>query len=236
MAMPQFDKPLFKLKVPSTDKEYKFRPFLVKEEKILLLAQESGDISEIVEAIKQIIHNCIQDDKFDVNKLATFDLEYIYLKLRAKSVNNMIEVSYRDLEDEKRYDFKANLDDIEMVINENHSNKIKINENSGIIMKYPQVNIAKENLSTEDAIATMNVLLRNCIDYVYVDDTVYAADEQTIEELNDFIDSLDVNVYLEMQEFLSTMPQLTHELKYQNSLGNERVIVLRGLQDFFSWG
>ena len=124
MALPKIDAPVYEIQLPLSKKQIRFRPFLVKEEKILLMAQQSGDEKDITNAIMQIINNCVtSDEEFNVSKLATFDLEYIFLKIRAKSVNNIVELSYRDTEDNKLYDFKVNLDNIEITYNKKNNNK-----------------------------------------------------------------------------------------------------------------
>lgn len=236
MTLPKIDKPLFDLHVPSLDKKVKFRPFVVKEEKILLIAQQSGQEKDIIQAIKQVVNNCVQEKGFDVDKLATFDLEYLFLKLRAKSVNNIIEVSYRDLEDDKVYPFVIDLDEVEMQNQKKMSNKIAITDSVGIVMKYPSVTIL-DNLPAESSPADIvEYLVRACIDCVYDDEMVYKAADYTEDELTEFLDSLSIDTFNKIREFFDTLPQMYYKLEYKNSLGNERVIELTTLNDFFTWG
>ena len=128
MSLPKIDYPLYTITVPSLKKSYKFRPFLVKEEKLLLMAKESKEMSDIFTAIKQVVNNCAIDERFDVDKLTIFDLEYIFIKLRAMSVDNIVKVSYKDFQDEKVYDFEIDLNNIEMEMPKNIKNKITLNE------------------------------------------------------------------------------------------------------------
>jgi len=126
MALPKIQSPTFEVIIPSINKTVLFRPFLVKEEKILLMAQQSNDDKDIIKAIKQVVNNCCLDDKLDIDKLATFDLEYLFLKLRARSVNNVVEILYKDAEDEKEYKFSINLDDVEVTMPKKSEKNIKI--------------------------------------------------------------------------------------------------------------
>lgn len=232
MALPKIQTPMFFIKIPSSQKEFKFRPFLVKEEKLLLMAQQSDDAEEIL-ALTQIINNCCLDN-IDVESLTTFDIEYIFLKLRARSVNNIVHLRYRDTEDDKIYEFDLNLDEIQVVFNENHSNKIQINDEVGIILKYPSITVGEKiaNVTSENDI--LNKILISCIDVIYDKQKVYPAKDSTEQELIEFIENLDTKSFKKIEEFFTTMPKLYHEIKYQNSVGNERTIKLSTLKDFFT--
>lgn len=235
MALPKIDKPLFDLKVPSLDTSIKARPFVVKEEKILLTAQQSGTEKDIVLAIKQVLQNCIVDPTFDTDSLTTFDLEYMFLKLRSRSVSNIIEVSYRDNDDNKVYEFEIDLDTVEMLQDKPTNNKIMINDEVGIVMKFPSVTVLEgvpEEISATDLV---EYLVRSCIDQVFDADEVYLASEQTTEELSEFIDSLDIETFNKIREFFDSLPQLYHKLEYTNSFGEARTIELTTLNDFFTW-
>jgi hypothetical protein len=234
--LPTSDKPLFEILVPSFGSNEIFRPFLVKEEKILLLAQ-AGDEKDMVRALIQIINNCDVHHKINVNDLTTFDLEYIFLKLRSKSVNNIVKLQFQDVDDEQIYDFEINLDKVEMSFDPNHSSKIEITKNSGIIMKYPSVSLSTnfpETLHTPSDI--MDYLIKNCIDVIYDKDDIYRCSEYTDEEIQEFIDNLDISVYDNIKEFFATMPKMSHTLEYTNKNGLDRKIVLSSLRDFFTWG
>ena len=235
MALPRIDKPLFDLKVPSLDTAIKARPFVVKEEKILLTAQQSGSEKDIILAIKQVLQNCIVEPTFDADTLTTFDLEYMFLKLRARSVSNIIEVSYRDNDDNKVYDFEIDLDTVEMLNDKPIDNKIMINDEVGIVMKFPSVTVLEgvpEEISATDLV---EYLVTSCIDQIFDADEVYLASEHTAEELSDFIDSLDIETFNKIREFFDSLPQLYHKLEYVNANGDERTIELTTLNDFFTW-
>lgn len=235
MPLPRIDKPLFELKIPSTETVVQCRPFVVKEEKILLTAQQSGEEKDIILAIKQVLQNCIEDPSFDSNTLTTFDLEYMFLKLRARSVNNIIEVSYRDSEDDKIYDFKIDLDEVEMVQNKEINNKIMITDDVGMIMKFPSAVILEGIPSDSDATQLVEYLIIKCIDEIFDADDVYPAAEETEQSLKEFVDNLDVETFNKVRDFFDSLPKLYHKLEYTNELGNARVIELQTLSDFFTW-
>ena len=235
MPLPKLDQPIFEMLVPSQNKTIRFRPFLVKEEKILLFAQQSENERDIVLAIKQILQNCIVD-KFDVNTLCTFDLEYMFLKLRSKSVNNVVDVSYRDTEDNEVYDFKIDLDEVEIQIPENVSKKIEITDKIGIIMKYPSITLLDSAPENASPLEMVEYLVRSCIDQVYDEEDVYFVAEQPKEEVDAFIDSLDVETYEKIRSFFNQLPRMYYKLEYKNSLGNDRLIEMTSLRDFFTLG
>lgn len=234
--LPKIDKPLFEMNVPSQNKKVTFRPFLVKEEKILLIAQQGGEEKEIIRALKQILQNCIQDTDFNVEDLTTFDLEYMFLKLRSKSVSNIVKLQYQDNEDEKIYDFEIDLDTIEVQFDPKHTNKIQITDDIGMIMKYPSVNIVNDAPQTGDPIEVMDHLIRSCVDKIYDSENVYDVKDYSKEEVNAFLDDLTIEAYDRIREFFDTLPKMYHELNYTNDNGNERKIELTGLRDFFTWG
>jgi len=235
MALPKLDKPLFELKIPSTKKPILFRPFTVKEEKILLMGQQSGTEKDIILAIKQVIQNCSQT-VLDVDKLATFDLEFIFLKLRSMSVNNVINVSYRDNEDDKIYDFEIDLDEVivtnlETVI----SNRIEITDTIGMLMSYPSVKVL-ENVPENSTVTELTeYLIRSCIESVYDENTVYPASEVAPDELAAWLDDLDVETFDKIKAFFDNIPQMYYKIEYTNSLGSKRLIELTTLNDFFTW-
>lgn len=234
--LPKIDKPLFEMTVPSQNKKVTFRPFLVKEEKILLIAQQGGEEKEIIRALKQILQNCIQDLDFNVEDLTTFDLEYMFLKLRSKSVSNIVKLQYQDNDDDKIYDFEIDLDAIEVQFDPKHTNKIQITDDIGMIMKYPSVNIVNDAPESGDPVEIMDHLIRNCIDKIYDSENVYDVKDHTTEEVNAFLDDLTIDSYDKIREFFDTLPKMYHELNYVNENGNERKIELTGLRDFFTWG
>lgn len=235
MSLPKIDYPIYNIKIPSLKREFKFRPFLVKEEKLLLMAKENDNPVEILSAIKQIINNCSEDKNFEINKTALFDLEYLFLKLRAVSVDNTVAVSYKDMEDGKIYDFEVNLDEVEVIFPEKIDNKIKITDKSGIIMKYPSASLYDDeeflNLEKEQLFE----LIVRCIDSIYLEDEIYEAKDYKKQELEEFLENLNIKVFEKIQNFLLSVPKMEKRLQYKNSLGNDREIVLNSLSDFFSW-
>lgn len=230
MQLPKIQTPIFNIEIPSIKKTKKFRPFLVKEEKILLLAQQGND-SDLLDAITQIINNCCLED-LNISSLASFDLEYIFLKLRARSVNNLVELKYRDKEDDKIYAFEVDLDNIDITYNENHTNKIKINDQYTILMKYPGIDLPDEikTVSQDDVFYKMII---SCIDKIYNENEIFLMNEYSFEEAKNFIDNLDVPTFEKIQNFFSTMPKLLHRLEYVNANGTPRVIDIQGIKDFF---
>lgn len=232
MPLPKIDQPLFDMTIPSTGQKVVFRPFLVKEEKMLLIAQTAGEDLEIIRSIKQVLNNCIQDE-INIDHLTTFDLEYMFLKLRARSVNNIIKLTYRDNEDEELYNFEVNLDEIELETTENVDKKIKITDKVGMTMKYPSASITDRIREFENEVELLSFFITNCIDTIYDEENVYVASEYSEKELTEFLDTLDVNTFDKVRTFFESMPKLRHVLKYENKLGNEREIVLSSIRDFF---
>ena len=235
MQLPKLDKPVFDLLIPSKDKTFKFRPFTVKEEKILLMGQQSGAEKEIILAIKQVINNCAVEP-LDINSLATFDLEYMFLKLRARSVSNIIDVSYRDNEDDKVYDFQIDLDQVEMLQKSDVSNVIPVTDTIGIKMKYPSVDIIDDVPADVTATELVEYLIRRCIECVYDADNVYPATDYSDDQMLEWVENLDVETFGKIREFFDNLPRMYYKLEYTNSKGSERVIELTTLSDFFTWG
>lgn len=233
--LPKIEYPIHKIKIPSLKKEYPFRPFLVKEEKLLLMSKESENASDTLSAIKQIINNCCLDRKLDINKLAIFDLEYIFLKLRAISVNNVVKVTYKDNEDEKLYNFEINLDQIQIKYPDKIDNNIKITDNSGIVMRYPSAALYDDQEFLNLEKNYMFELIIRCIESIYYEDQIYLCKDYKKEELIDFLDSLDIKTFEKIQTFLVNVPKMEYVINYKNSMGNDREIILNSLNDFFSW-
>ena len=235
MSLPKIDYPIYKINVPSLKKDFQFRPFLVKEEKLLLMAKESANPSDVLSAIKQIVNNCSIDKKLDISKLAIFDLEYIFLKLRAISVDNIIKVSYKDTEDEKVYDFEINLDKVKIKYPDKMDNNIKITDKSGIIMKYPSASLYDDTDFLNLEKDYMFELIVRCIESIYYEDQVYDCKQYKKEELNEFLENLNIKSFESIQNFLLTVPKMEYKINYENSKGNNREIVLNSLNDFFTW-
>ena len=232
MALPKIQQPLFELKLPICGKRIKFRPFLVKEEKILLVGKEADSKQQML-ALKQLLKSVVQEPKnFDPADLILADMEYLFINLRARSVQNIVELKYRDKEYGKVYDFSVNLDELEPEIDPNHENVVDLDGNIGIKLKEPTIGLLEElDIGQADLNDNVYELLAGCIEQVYDSEQVY--DEFTKEEAIEFITSLDINMFSKIKDFFDTLPKLTHTFEYVNSTGNKRKIVLQGLQDFF---
>jgi len=235
--LPVNSTPIYTLKVPSNDKSIRFRPFLIKEEKALLIAQQSEDASVMVESLKNVIKSCLKDD-IDVEALATFDLEYIFTQIRAKSVGEVIELalSCDTCTDEKAVaKVSIDLTKLEVIKNPEHILKIKLYDDVGVVMKYPTMNIVKklEKVDSNDIEQVFDIIVE-CIDYIYTTDEVFHAKEQSKQELIDFLNNLTSEQFVNVQKFFETMPKLTHEVDYVcpvcNTLHHKK---LEGLQSFF---
>jgi len=233
--LPKIEFPIHNINIPSLKGSFKFRPFLVKEEKLLLMAKESQNQSDILIAIKQIINNCILDKKLNVNKLSLFDLEFIFLKLRAISVDNIVKVAYKDTEDNKIYEFEVNLDEVELILPENSDNNIKIMENAGLIMRYPPASLYDDTEFLNLDKDYMFELIIRCVDKIYLDEEIYESKQYTKKQLEEFLENLSIKVYENIQRFLLNSPKIEYKIKYKNSLNNDREIVLNSLNDFFTW-
>jgi hypothetical protein len=236
MALPKLSVPLFELTLPSNNKTVKYRPFLVKEEKILLMAQSGQEPSEIINSVKQVINNCIVNSDINVDDLASFDLEYLFLKLRSKSVGNVIELTYRDLEDNKKYKVEVDLDAVEIQRTEGHTNKVEINSTTGLILKYPGTETSLLEADESEQSEVIFKVIGKCIESIYDENGVYNTKDYSEEEVMEFVSNLDLKSFERIQDFFTTMPKIFYEVKYTNSLGKEKVIPLTTLNDFFTLG
>lgn len=232
--LPKTTKPLFEIVVPSTKKPLMWRPFVSREEKILLTAQESGTDKEIILAIKQVIQNCAADESFDVDSLTTFDLEYIFVKLRARSVNNIVEVTYRDGEDEKLYPFEVDLNDVEIIYG-SADPVIQMSGGVGCKMKYPSITIVDDAPTEAKPDEVIEYMIHSCIDTIFDSEDVYPASDYTKEELSEWLDDLASEDLDKIRNFFNEMPKMYYEIKYTNSKGTVQTIELNTLTDFFTW-
>lgn len=233
MTIPIIQQPLFDEVIPSSKKKILFRPYLVKEEKLLLMAQQSDNEIDTIRAMRQVLNNCVQDEDFQRAKMTTFDLEYLFLKLRARSVNNIVELAYRDNEDGEIYNFKIDLDSIEVKFPENVEPKIKINDEIGMVMRYPCSDITDKITEFENEVDMIMFFIRNCIESIYDKENIYLVDDAPEEEVTEFINSLDISTFDKVREFFESMPKLYHKLEYTNKNGTEQVIELKSIKDFF---
>ena len=238
MPLPQISTPTYELVIPSSKKKVKFRPFLVKEEKILILAMESEDPKQIANAVKDVIGSCILSKGIRVDKLSTFDIEYIFLNIRGKSVGEDIEIMVTCPDDEKtQVPTVIHLDEIKVHIAKDHSPNIKLDDEYTMKMKYPSLNeFVKTNLSSGGDLAVDDTfdLIASCVDQVYSEEESWAASDCTKKELSEFIEGLNSKQFKDVEKFFDTMPKLSHKVKVKNpNTDVESEIVLEGLQSFF---
>ena len=238
MPLPKIATPTYELVLPSTGKNIKYRPFLVKEEKVLVIALESEDNKQITNAIKSVLRNCILTKGIKVENLPTFDIEYLFLNIRGKSVGEEIEVNIICPDDEKtEVPVTIDLDDIEVQKNEEHTNKIKLDASLMMELKYPSLDqFIKSNFDFADqnAMDTSFQLIASCIDKIYSEDEVWAAADCTKKEMNEFLESMNSSQFKEIEKFFETMPKLSHTITVTNPKTKvESDVVLEGLASFF---
>ena len=233
MPLPKIATPSYTLEIPSLKKEIKYRPFLVKEEKILIIAMESEDSKQIAEAVKTVIGNCILTKGIKVDQLATFDIEYLFLNIRGKSVG---ETGPDD--GQTQVPVSINLDDIKIDISKEHSRDIKLDDNLTLRMKYPSMKeFIKTNFGNDFSMSVDDTfdLILSCIEQVYSEEESWAASDCTSKELSEFIEQLTSSQFKEVEKFFSTMPKLSHILKIKNpNTGIESEVLLEGLSSFFA--
>jgi citrate lyase gamma subunit len=239
MPLPRIATPTYELELPSTEQTIKFRPFLVKEEKLLVIALESEDTKQITNAIKTVIKNCIETKGIKVETLPTFDIEYLFLNIRAKSVGEEIDVNIICPDDEETsVSVKINVDDIKVQTNEDHTNKIKLDDTLMMEMKYPSLEqFIKNNfdISNNSAIDQSFELVASCVNKIYNEDEVWAAADVTKKELMDFLDQMNTSQFKQIEKFFETMPKLSHTIKVKNpNTEVESEVVLEGLSSFFA--
>jgi hypothetical protein len=240
MPLPKIATPSYELELPSTGKTIQYRPFLVKEEKLLVIALESEDTKQITNAIKAVIRSCVLTKGIKVETLPTFDIEYLFLNIRGKSVGEDIDVKLTCPDDnETEVSVNVNLDDIQVEKPEGHSNRIKLDKNLMMELKYPSLNeFIKNNFDPNDT--TKNPmeqsfdLIGSCINKIYNEDEVWAASDCSKKEINDFLDSMNSTQFKEVEKFFETMPRLSHTIKVINPKTKvESDVVLEGLASFF---
>ena len=239
MALPKLNVPVFETVLPSTEKVIKYRPFLVKEEKILLTALEDDSGASLPPAIKQIINNCVQG-KLDVDKLPTFDIEYLFLRLRAKSVGEVVTLGLKPWgcpnNDGKlcsnSTSVEIDLEKVKVHKKKTHSTKIKINDDIGVIMKYPDIG-SLSTMGKDDTETGMDIL-KNSIEMIFTKDETHERNSFTDKELDEFFDSLNSKQFQKLKEFFDDMPVLKHTVKYKcETCGEEKETTLQGLNSFF---
>ena len=245
MSLPKIDAPTFEMKLISNNRDIRYRPFLVKEEKLLLMAMEGGETQDVINASKQIVNNCILDE-IDIDTLPLFDVQYALLKIRSKSIGEIAEVMVKHINDinEKGEECKAStkvevdVSSIVPVISENHSNMIRVTNDIGIQMKYPTIKLY-EKLGQMTENDNTNVegffdIILDCIDSIFQGNEVFNASDHSKEEMSDFLNSLTNEQFQKIQEFFNTMPNLNHDINFVcKACGCNETLTLNGLNDFF---
>ena len=238
MPLPKIATPTYELELPSTGQTIQYRPFLVKEEKLLVLALESEDVKEITTAIKNVIKSCIQTKGIKVDTLPTFDIEYLFLNIRGKSVGEELEVKLLCPDDNETYvPVKIPIDEIGVLKNDKHTNKIKLDNSLMMEMKYPSLAEFIKNNFDFGGDATMDQsfdLIASCVDKIYNEEEVWAAADCTKKEINYFLEQMNSSQFKDIEKFFETMPKLSHTVKVKNPKTKvESEVVLEGLSSFF---
>ena len=237
MTLPSIETPRYELTLPSTDKVVQYRPFLVKEEKILLVAMESNDNKEILNAIREILTACTYDS-IDVNTLPIFDIEYIFLQIRSKSVGEVSKVKLLCPDDNETYaDVEIDLTKVNVQVDDAHTNNVVIDENRklGIVFNYPTLEMTKAGFNVTDTdIDSLFDIMANSINHIYEGDKIYPSKDSTKEEMKKFLEGLPQTAFNKIKTFFETMPQLRHSVEVENPKTKVKsTIVLQGIRDFF---
>jgi hypothetical protein len=240
MPLPKIEVPKYELTIPSSGKQVKFRPFLVREEKILLIAMEAEDEKQMVGAVKDIITNCVYDE-INVDEMPMFDIEYIFLQLRAKSKGEEIDLTFECEKCKTPIETKVDLSTINVTKTEGHDTKIQLTDEVGIIMRYPSLTV-QEIITNQDNTDTENIFrtINHCIDSIWDKESVYPAKDHTEKELLEFIESLPDKAFEKLQQFFTTIPVLKHDIKLHCEAGKGKkkcnwkgTKTLEGLGSFF---
>ena len=234
MALPKIATPTYELEIPSSKEKLTYRPFLVKEEKLLLLAMETEKDEDIIHAIKTIITNCTFE-KANVENMPLFDLEFIFLNVRAKSIGEVIKLKLLCEDDKETYaDVSINLEDIKVDFNDTHTNIIELNDNVSIIMSYPQYNMMTTPEGGSDT-AYVFKIIKQSVSQIVEGETIHEKADFTEKELDEFIESLTSKQFADIQNFFETMPRLRHEVKFKNpKTKKQNNVTFEGMQSFFA--
>ena len=237
MALPKLTTPTYELEIPSTDEKISYRPFLVKEEKILLMAMESGKNEDIVNAVKQIVSECTFN-KLKLGTMPMFDVEYIFLNIRAKSIGEVSKLKLLCPDDNKTYaNVEVNLEEVQVQVSDDHTNKIELTDNMGMIMTYPTIDSFAESGIQQINANNMIDIIGSCVLQIYEDngEKVYEAKDQTKKEMTEFIEQMNTTQFKKVKKFFDSMPRLKHTIKVRNPKTKKmNDITLAGLNDFFA--
>ncbi len=233
MSLPKIKLPIYELTLPSTGEKIKYRPFTVKEEKILLVAQESKDAEQEILAAKQVLNNCLIDKQ--VTELAMFDLEYVLLILRAQSVDNAVMFSVRDPDTDESVQLELKIDEVKISKDPEHTNRVRVNDQFTLFLKYPTIDqfVQIVKMDPADPLVSYFIMI-SCLDKLASEDEVFDFSKYTGKEIDDFMENMPGDVIKGIQMFFETMPKLRHEMKYTNKEGKEQTFVLEGMRSFFT--
>ena len=236
MALPKLTTPTYELEIPSTDEKIKYRPFLVKEEKILMMAMESKSDADITQAVKDIVSECTFN-KVDISNMPMFDVEYIFLQIRSKSVGEVSKLRLLCPDDKKTYaDVELDLNEVKVQVGDDHTNKIELTKDMGMIMTYPTIDSFRDSGIRDINAGNMLEVISGCIMQIYEEEgkKVYDPKDQTKKELTEFIEQLSTKQFKDVQKFFETMPKLKHDITIKNpKTKKESKVTLTGLNDFF---
>ena len=239
MPLPKVNTPTYELVLPSTNKKIKYRPFLVREEKILIMALETEDVKQITSSVIEILNACILTRGIKIEKLATFDLEYLFLNVRAKSVGESIDVNVTCPDDNKTtVEVKVDIDSIKIIKSKNHKDTVKLDDKLSLKLNYPSIEqFIENNFESSKGGEVTNTLdmITSCIDMIYSDEESWNASETSKKDLEEFIEQLNTKQFRVIEGFFDTMPKLSHSIKIKNPKTDvESTVVLEGLAAFFS--
>jgi hypothetical protein len=240
MPLPKINTPTYELELPSTGKKIKYRPFLVREEKILIMALETEDVKQISNAVVQILTDCILTKAFKVSDLATFDIEYLFLNVRSKSVGEKVEVNITCPDDEvTQVKVEIDIDSIKVQKNPEHTNLIKLDDELSMRLKYPALDqFIESNFEFKDNNSEVDKsldMIISCIDMIYNAEDSWSASDVTKQEMKDFVEQMNTKQFKEIEKFFETMPKLSHSVNVKNpNTGVENKVTLEGLASFFS--
>ena len=238
MPLPKINTPTFELELPSTGKKIRYRPFLVKEEKILVMAMESEDAKQITDAIVQILNDCILTRGVKVDKLSIFDIEYLFLNIRSKSVGETVEVNVTCPDDgETQVQMEIDLDSIKVKKNKSHRNTIKLDNDLSMKLKYPSLDqFIESNFDSGMSEVSQSLsVISSCIDMIYNEEESWSASDSTKKELEEFLEQLNTKQFKQVEKFFDTMPKLSHTIVVKNPKTEvESEVVLEGLASFFT--
>jgi hypothetical protein len=238
MPLPKISTPTYELEIPSLEKQIKYRPFLVKEEKILIIAMESEDPKQIAEAVKTVIGNCILTRGIKIEQLSTFDIEYLFLNIRGKSVGEEVEVLITCPDDGvTQVPISISLDEIKVQVKPEHTKDIKLDDNLTLRMKYPSMQeFVKNNFSSDGDMSVDDTfsMISSCVEQIYSEEESWSASDVTKKEMNEFLEQLSSKQFKQIEKFFETMPKLSHTVFVTNpNTGVENEILLEGLTSFF---